>query len=575
MSWIKARPYPESLEILGTLSDICASLGGPVSQQLNQLRRDGSYLELINYSLDYNEIDLNDAIYARQIQGFFQKLEDLNLGVDKSKVAAERFAQSELKCLEVNRTLAYHRRKPSKRDAHVDVVLHYAERKICDILGAVPPFDEFQFQFGPGANTNVKSAVAMPRAKLSADLGCSHDMLPFVSEFLYETPMWASLHATQESEDSFVVNVARHHGRLQFVPKNAKTSRSIVIEPLLNSFFQKGVGSYIRNCLLRFGVDLRDQTRNQELARRGSVTRDLATLDLSMASDTISIEIVKTLLSPEWFDLLSSLRTSTIKLPKGNLDTLREQLDSRWDSFDTANGIPDGHDIIRLEKFSSMGNGFTFELESLIFYALCYGVCRASHTPTRDISVYGDDIIIPVKCAALLQKVLVYCGFSTNIEKSYITGPFRESCGADFLDGIDIRPFYQKTLVSDRTLYTMHNWFLRHGERELANAIVPMCNPNELLFGPDGYGDGHLIGSYSLRLSRENRRRGWCGGFFDTYTMKSIRYTGSMIGDYVLPSYSVYTRSGERNATDPDFVRGSRGYAKVSIYTLSETIFRA
>lgn len=573
MSWNKTRSLPESLEILGTLSSVCDSLGGPVTNELYSLVEKGLYKEVLSYSWDLTTVDSDDCLYARQIQGFFQKLGDLNLGIDRAKVAADRFVESELKCLEVNRTFAYHRARPLKRPSSVDVVLHYAQRKISDTLGTVPSLDKFDFAFGPGANTNVKSAVAMPRAKLSADLGCSHSLLPVISEFLYETPMWASLHAIHEDETSFLVPVSRHHGKLQFVPKNAKTDRSIVVEPLLNSFFQKGVGSYIRNRLMRQGIDLTDQSRNQNLARRGSILNDLSTIDLSMASDTIATELVKELLPYDWFDLLQSLRTGSLLLPSNLTDYIRQGLGLQWDSVDSATNTVDPENVIRLEKFSSMGNGFTFELESLIFYALCYGVCRASHVSPKDVSVYGDDIIIPRKCTSLLLDVLQYCGFTVNPEKSYSDGRFRESCGADYLDGFDIRPFYQKTLISDRTLYTMHNWFIRHGERKLAAAVIPFCVHTPLLYGPDGYGDGHLLGDFTLRQSRKMKRDGWCGGFFDTYSLRSARYTRALKGDYVLPTYSVYTRSGAQSATDPDVVRGSRGYAKLSIYTLVESIF--
>jgi hypothetical protein len=105
---------------------------------------------------------------------------------------------------------------------------------------------------------------------------------------------------------------------------------------------------------------------------------------------------------------------------------------------------------VRLEKFSSMGNGFTFELETAIFLCLILAVrnlrairepLEALVKPGADIWVYGDDIIIPTDWAADVVSALTYCGFETNGRKSFVTGSFRESCGGDFFGGVDVRPY--------------------------------------------------------------------------------------------------------------------------------------
>jgi len=336
-----------------------------------------------------------------------------------------------------------------------------------------------------------------------------------------------------------------------FVPKNAKTDRSIVVEPLLNSFFQKGVGSYIRSRLLkRSGVDLKDQTLNQRLACKGSIDGSLATVDLSMASDCLSVELVRELLPVDWTLFLERLRTGTAEFVNEHGDK----------------------EIIRLEKFSSMGNGFTFELESLIFYSLAKAVCIHLGLPSDEVSVFGDDIIIPTLAFSCLRDTLLTAGFSINVEKSFSDGPFRESCGSDFVSGFDIRPFYAKKRINEAQLYLMHNFFFRNGEFELARLVRSMCNPTLMLTGPDGYGDGHLIGDYNLRVNRSHRRSGWAGGYFDTYSLEPAEFKKPQIGDSVLPVYSVYTRSGSDSPTNPNAVRGSKGYAKMSIYTLRSGI---
>jgi hypothetical protein len=219
-----------------------------------------------------------------------------------------------------------------------------------------------------------------------------------------------------------------------------------------------------------------------------------------------------------------------------------------------------------------MGNGFTFELESLIFWSVAKA-CSELLNLESEVSVYGDDIIIDSRGYDLLTRSLSELGFFVNSEKSFSSGPFRESCGADWFKGTWIRPFYVKQRISDESLYTFHNWALRHGERDLAELLFNETIPDLRIFGPDGYGDGHLIGSYNLRSNRKLRRNGWGGGFFDTYHRKPKRLQRRRPGDWVYPSYSVYTRASERDYVDPDIVRGSHGYAKLSIYTLAPGVF--
>lgn len=545
MSWITQRTPQESLEIMRDMSLGCAKLGGPISSALYMLVSKGFYREVIDYSIDYETIDVTDAIYARQIQAFFAKCEFLPLGIDREKASFELFMRAEAKCRETNTRLRLGRSLNSER---IESIMFIAQRKISRILGDVPEFSDFNFAFGPGAATNVNGQRACPRVKLGVDLVCSANFAPVAGDLLAEVPHWTALHCDFESEDSYRVNISVSPGKLVFVPKNAKIFRSIVVEPNLNGFFQKGVGSYIKERLLRFGLDLYDQQHNRDLAYEGSVSGKLATVDLSMASDCLAINLVRDLLPVDWVHLLDGLRTPSV--------LFRNQ-------------------HIQLEKFSSMGNGYTFELESLIFYTISLAVCEQLQIATEQVSVFGDDIIVPTAAYETLVEVLEFCGFSVNLDKSFSSGPFRESCGADYLHGIAIRPFYLKTRLSDQVLFVMHNWLLRQGEYELAERAKLHTHPAYRIYGPDGYGDGHLVGTHTLRYPRSARRRQWGGGFFDTYILKQISYSDVCPGDAVLPVYSVYVRSGAHDPTDPDVVRGSKGYAKVAVYTLATTIFRS
>jgi hypothetical protein len=223
--------------------------------------------------------------------------------------------------------------------------------------------------------------------------------------------------------------------KLSFVPKTVKTHRVIAVEPLLNSVLQKGVDSVMRKKLRHVGYDLRNQGLNQDLAKIGSLTGELATMDLKSASDSISIELARLLLPPEWFDLLNRLRS-----PSYELDGAKH----------------------RYEKFCSMGNGFCFPLETLIFAAATRAVMHEFPNGDRRHAVYGDDIIAPTPAFDGIADLLLYLGFTTNETKSFNTGPFRESCGADWYMGQDVRPVYlDYPLATDVAIRIFHNATLR------------------------------------------------------------------------------------------------------------------
>jgi hypothetical protein len=519
--------------------------------------QEGNYRGVVEFKFDYMAaFTVDDFRNARQIQALLSKQDWLDLGYNPKSVGEEAFMKAEERCRLTNDRLDSER--PQGR---VSVVSYHAVRKISEILGDVPRLEELTFLYGPGATTNVKSAEASAIAKLSASPMCSEDCLPHVGELLAEFPYLTMHHGTHNAVKTAIysnigsgehvvteVPVSVSCGKLVFVAKSAKTMRPIVVEPILNGLAQKGIGTYLKKRLLKVSaLDLSDQERNRASALVGSTNGSLATVDLASASDTLCIGTVAELLPPNWFDFLSRYRTGEV--------VHKDQ-------------------VIQLEKFSSMGNGYTFELESLIFYSLAFGVCQVLGLRTGEVSVFGDDIIIPTEGFSLLQEVLEYYGFEVNSEKSYSFGPFRESCGADWFCGSDIRPFYLRDQISEQTLYLFHNWAMRRCERELANLILEWTLEPLRLFGPDGYGDGHLIGSYSLRSNRQNRRNGYEGGFFDTYMLRPRRIKKRRAGDWLYPGYSNYARSSLEGPSDPHIVRGTSGYVRMSIYTLARSIFR-
>jgi hypothetical protein len=106
--------------------------------------------------------------------------------------------------------------------------------------------------------------------------------------------------------------------------------------------------------------------------------------------------------------------------------------------------------VVDLEMFSSMGNGFTFELESLLFWAITRSVCKHSGIKGR-VNVYGDDIIAPAVVVPRLKRVFDWFGFRLNQKKTFYRGPFRESCGKHYYNSMDVSPFYIRGPVRTKT----------------------------------------------------------------------------------------------------------------------------
>lgn len=475
------------------------------------------YYGLCNDSIDYRVTSAGDARMARQVLAMYQKREDLDIGVDKAEAARFQFQASERLCAETNHIFRLWGSGSFQFEPDVERVFFYAQRKIATLLGDVPNLSDIKGRFGPGATTQVIKRTASARKKLSQTFACSEDFVPLVREALEELPAWTSPYFEGES-DTASIPVEIHHGVLHFVPKNAKTYRSVVVEPSLNSFFQLGVGDLMADKLRSVGIDITDQSRNQQLAKEGSVTGALATLDLSSASDTIARELVAHLLPIDWFQFLDRLRTGSV--------------------------LVDGEPV-KLHKFSSMGNGFTFPLETLIFWAL------SACTTARDevCSVYGDDIIVPTTSVPLLSKVLTAAGFKLNTLKSYWCGPFRESCGKDYYSGMLIRPVYLKNRLSGESAFVMHNHFVRSGLPDFAQVVRSWLDPSFILEGPDGYGDGHLLSDRDLTPHRRALAKSprtssmWSGYIFDTYSWKGRKDFVPYKNDFVFPGYTIYLGS--------------------------------
>lgn len=213
------------------------------------------------------------------------------------------------------------------------------------------------------------------------------------------------------------------------VPKTQKTPRIIAKEPTAMQYMQQGLRRDLYDLISRVDfleqmIGFTDQTPNQRLAREGSLSGDLATLDLSEASDRVSNQHVR-LLTRNYSDLSAAI------------DATRSRKAD----------VP-GHGVIRLAKFAPMGSALCFPMEAMVFLTIVFhGIERTLKRPLsyKDIQslkdsvrVYGDDIIVPVEYVHSVVRSLHAFGYVVNEHKSFWNGKFRESCGMEYYAGDDV-----------------------------------------------------------------------------------------------------------------------------------------
>jgi hypothetical protein len=209
-----------------------------------------------------------------------------------------------------------------------------------------------------------------------------------------------------------------------FVPKDSRGPRVISKEPAHLIRAQMAFFSSITQLLERkskYRNNFRDQTINQGLAREGSLSGDFATLDMKEASDRVRYRAIRQIFrnAPGIRWMLQNTRSTHAKLPSGR--------------------------TIKISSLAGMGSGFTFSLLGF-FIKLCveHAVCTTERLPYKEVAsriyIYGDDLIVPSAWYHISTSGLARAGMVINHTKSFYRGPFRESCGKDYLNGIECTP---------------------------------------------------------------------------------------------------------------------------------------
>lgn len=257
-------------------------------------------------------------------------------------------------------------------------------------------------------------------------------------EYLYPVSDWYSLYYN-EDHSAFWDSADRRdiiEAKVIAVPKDSRGPRLICVHPAEAIWLQQGLRVELERAIslhrLAKGpwphghVHFDDQVINGKIALLSSRSRRYATIDMKEASDRISEPLVQILFGSKykWF---GCSRAQRFVIPKmGTMSNIKGNLNC----------------------YAPMGNATTFPVQSLVFWAICVASMQhhGFHQPGA-VFVFGDDIIIPVECVEKVIDDLESFGLRVNKEKSFWRGAFRESCGVDAFNGVNVTPVRWKTTL--------------------------------------------------------------------------------------------------------------------------------
>jgi hypothetical protein len=332
-----------------------------------------------------------------------------------------RTMQEDWKNLSSHLDSCYHRRRRSGPEwaasAERPEIAREARILLAELFSCFDPLDIYP-RHGPGVvSTKEKMQEKYQWRSISRTIT---DVYPEDAYF------YASLgHVCDRFQDNLIPDDPKN-ARVLLVPKDSRGPRLISCEPLDNQWIQQGLGRAIvrhveSHPLTQWNVRFTNQHVNQRGALLGSYTGKYSTLDLNEASDRVSVGLVRLLFPPHLIRCLEACRSRGTELPDGR--------------------------ILDLDKFAPMGSGLCFPVLSLVVWAIL--TAGAPDDDTREgIAVYGDDVVVPTQYAPYAIKHLESFGLKINQDKSCTKGLFRESCGTDAFNGVDVTPVKLKTVWS-------------------------------------------------------------------------------------------------------------------------------
>jgi len=377
-------------------------------------------------------------------------------------VAWTTFCECNRKCEQLNEAFAggYWRLAP-----HIQEVLGDAQQlftnalvDIDDLIGSDPAQILLMGEPGPGAaggaeDFDIYSKMFSSEMPVATELSL---YLWNLSKAHEGSRRQAELDRTKWYGPAFVHRSAKWDS----APKDNTKDRSIVVPQNGTAILSRGMGILLEGVLTRLGLCIDTQpNRNRFLAMLGSLPEMEGyncpcTIDLRNASDLIYIELIRFLTA-----FLPNVRKALFGCRSTHV-------------------VYEGDEHV-LHMLSTMGNGYTFPLQTLVFWCISLACLRYANCAEtafipesvrelhkvrlkgaarfRTYGVFGDDIVVPAGCYNLVLEVLEAIGLEPNSEKSFGSGSFRESCGSDWFHGYNVRGVYCKKLDHPTHIVTLFN----------------------------------------------------------------------------------------------------------------------
>lgn len=240
---------------------------------------------------------------------------------------------------------------------------------------------------------------------------------------------------------------------LLFVPKTVTSMRSICREPAVMMYFQQALRYELEESIssgfLSSFIDIRNQSENQTACAIGSVSGLLDTIDLSSASDSVSLDLVKHIFPRHLLIRMLATRSSRVIIRTENEERTIEV--KKFAPMGSAVCFPTQCIIYTAVGIRSMlrwklGHDWSKAIRSLkdlkaffhnsVFQKPCYDTRKL-----QPLRVYGDDILCDSNVTQDIIHSLHLLGFQVNEDKSFRDSmAVRESCGLYAWCGEDISP---------------------------------------------------------------------------------------------------------------------------------------
>ena len=201
-----------------------------------------------------------------------------------------------------------------------------------------------------GSSVGVPYRDTSVEAKFTFPMTVTKDCLPYMERYWRTNTQLARAIRNFNRAYPLVDNPYQtvRGSRATTVDKTTDKRRMICVEPTCNMFLQQGLMQMLYKRMRVFGLDVETlPERNKYLAYISSIIGNLATIDWSSASDTVSSKLIEWLLPPMWLEVVTKTRSH----------------------FTTIGGRS-----VKLAMVSTMGNAVTFPLETLVFWTYAHAV---------------------------------------------------------------------------------------------------------------------------------------------------------------------------------------------------------